>query len=102
MSKNHLSKRLEGRLTEEEVNRLKSFFVDYLIERNIYPTGLAVDQYITEDLVFKVGMVDPDWAGFKNLDGYYNKPIFKQVAQTLRNMCKSRGNATIRLMEQRS
>ena len=63
---------------------------------------MVIEEPVVYDMIQKVAMKDPNFAGIKTLEGIYNRPMIKSIATTLRNMTGGRCNKTLAQMEARS
>ena len=62
---------------------------------------MIIEEPIVYDMIQKIAHKDPNFAGIKTLDGIYNKPMIKSIAQALRNKTGARCNTTLTEMESR-
>ena len=95
----HIKNRLDKRLEPDERALFQSEFIDYLLDNCYYPRNMMIDEPIVYDMILKVAEKDANFAGMKTLEGIYNKPMIKSIAQALRNMTGARCNTTLSLME---
>ena len=99
MSKHALNKRLDQHLTMEEVQSVKTAFIQLLVEKGVSPDGFTVDQVAVYDVIQLVAKENPLWRGIRAINGNYQSKAFQNIRQTCANMCRKKDlPKTLRLM----
>ena len=88
MSKHALNKRLDQHHTMEEVQSVKTAFIQLLVEKGVSPDGFTVDQAAVYDVIQLVAKENPLWRGIRAINGNYQSKAFQNIRQTCANMCR--------------